>query len=118
MLHLPPLGHRAHEEDSLLKSRTEFTRVPVLPDISPRASPEVSPRFAIVDSNDEPMAVAGSRLLLDEARPKTSPDHLTDRQLCEILSEAGRHRHALLQTHCSASSPVKRYIVFYYKAFY
>lgn len=113
VLHLPPLRTAVHDTDddddtpAICKSRTEFTRVPVLPNITPHASPEVSPRIAILDSEIEPIGVAGSQVLLDESRPKTSPDHLTSRQLCEILSEASRHRHAVLRTHCSAPHTVK-----------
>lgn len=114
VLHLPPLrtaaAHDTDDDDnttSICKNRTEFTRVPVLPNITPHASPEVSPRIAILDSEIEPIGVAGSQMLLDESRPKTSPDHLTGRQLCEILSEASRHRHAVLRAHCSAPHTVK-----------
>lgn len=116
VLHLPPLrtatsAHDTDEDDNtttIRKSRTEFTRVPVLPNITPHASPEVSPRIAILDSEIESIGMAGSQVLLDESRPKTSPDHLTGRQLCEILSEASRHRHAVLRAHCSAPHAVKR----------
>lgn len=115
VLHLPPLQtapnvHDIDEDDNttaIRKTRTEFTRVPVLPNITPHVSPEVSPRIAILDSEIEPIGMAGSQVLLDESRPKTSPDHLTGRQLCEILSEASRHRHAVLRAHCSAPHTVK-----------
>uniref|UniRef100_A0A1B6EFZ7 Ubiquitin-like domain-containing protein n=3 Tax=Clastoptera arizonana TaxID=38151 RepID=A0A1B6EFZ7_9HEMI len=100
---LPPLEHKTNDGDQLLKSRSEFTQVPVLPNITANTLPEVSSTYTIVDSNDQPI----SRFLIKETRPKTSPDHLSGRKLCDILSEASRHRHTLLETQFSASLPIK-----------
>lgn len=92
---LPPLGNdrvgdsELDPENHFRKTRTaEFSRVPVLPDISP--SP---PSIAVFDPDVESA--------VNLARPKTSPDRLTGHRICEILSEAGRHR--LLGAHCNAS---------------
>lgn len=101
-LQLPPLEFDKKDnslepdfEDRIRKTRTsEFSRVPVLPDITP--SP---PSIAIFDSNVESITVP---------RPKTSPERLTGHQICEILNEAGRHR--LLGSHHCSASPLHRYV--------
>ncbi|XP_075238104.1 AN1-type zinc finger protein 4-like [Lycorma delicatula] len=99
-LQLPPLeidkkdsSPEPDSEGRIRKTRTaEFSRVPVLPDITP--SP---PSITIIDSDVESVTVP---------RPKTSPDRLTGQQICEILNEAGRHR--LLGSHHCSASPLHR----------
>ncbi|RZF41822.1 hypothetical protein LSTR_LSTR005284 [Laodelphax striatellus] len=98
---LPPIPSLESREESvcssaslLRKTRTsEFSRVPVLPEIASRASPSprvVTPSPRVVTGAGDSVECVSAGF--ERERPRTSPDddRLTGERVCQILSDASR----------------------------
>ncbi|XP_054268117.1 uncharacterized protein LOC128989966 [Macrosteles quadrilineatus] len=80
-LRLPSISHQVQGE--ILKSRSEFSQVPILPDIIPQNSPAELEEVVAIDS-----ATASSQIC-DSLRPNSCPSAVTESQFYDVFGEDG-----------------------------